>query len=128
VTFVYAHCTAVCPAQVQGVLRARRQAAAARPADPPATLLVTVDPWRDTPSRLGAIADLWRLQPDEHVLSGSVEEVEAVLAAWRVRVERDAATGEVGHPATVYLVNRGGRIAALGLGTGAGLAAAVERL
>lgn len=124
VTFAFAHCTAICPAQVQGVLAARRASEAAGAV----ALIVTVDPWRDTPSRLPTIAQGWRLGEGEHVLSGSVEEVQAVLAAWRVRTERDPATGDIGHPATVYLIGRNGRIAALGLGTGRGLARAVQGL
>ena len=124
VTFAFAHCTAICPAQVQGVLKARR----ASPEADAAAIIVTVDPWRDTPSRLPSISEGWQLTRDEYVLSGSVEEVQSVLAAWRVRTERDPATGDVGHPATVYLIGRNGRIAALGLGTGRGLARAVETL
>lgn len=128
VTFAFAHCTAICPAQVQGVLTARRRAAETDTGSRPAAVIVTVDPWRDTPSRLPAIAQGWRLEADEHVLSGSVEAVEAVLADWRIRTERDPVTGDVGHPATVYLIARSGRIAALGLGTGRGLAAALRRM
>lgn len=127
VTFAFAHCTTVCPAQVQGVLQARRQAARGE-SDGPASLIVTVDPWRDTPSRLPAIAEGWKLQPDEHVLSGSIEAVQATLAAWRIRIQRDTLTGDVGHPATVYLIGRDGRIRGLGLGTGRDLAKAVDRL
>lgn len=128
VTFAFAHCTAICPAQVRGVLIARRRAAEANPAARPAAVIVTVDPWRDTPSRLPAIAEGWQLTGDEHVLSGTVEAVQATLAEWRIRTERDSVTGDIGHPATVYLIGRDGRIAALGLGTGSGLAAAVQRM
>lgn len=127
VTFAFAHCTTVCPAQVQGVLHARRQAARGE-SNGPASLIVTVDPWRDTPSRLPAIAEGWKLQQDEHVLSGSIEAVQATLAAWRIRIQRDTLTGDVGHPATVYLIGRDGRIRGLGLGTGRDLAKAVDRL
>ncbi|MDX2059079.1 MAG: SCO family protein [Gemmatimonadales bacterium] len=129
VTFAFAHCTTVCPAQVQGVLTARRRAAADDAADEaPVSLIVTVDPWRDTPSRLPAIATGWKLEANEHVLSGPVADVQATLAAWRIRTERDTLTGDVGHPATVYLIGRDGRIRGLGLGTGRDLAAAVDRL
>ncbi len=129
VTFAFAHCTTVCPAQVQGVLTARRRSAADDAADEaPVSLIVTVDPWRDTPSRLPAIAEGWKLETNEHVLSGPIADVQATLAAWRVRTERDTLTGDVGHPATVYLIGRDGRIRGLGLGTGRDLAAATERL
>ena len=52
VTFAYAHCETVCPLVVADVLAARAPLAR----DPPAVLIVTLDPWRDTPSRLASIA------------------------------------------------------------------------
>lgn len=124
VTFAYAHCTSICPTQVRGMLSARRQAKAGDPV----ALIVTVDPWRDTPSRLPAIAEGWELAEGEYVLSGTVEAVQAVLDGWHIWTERDLQTGEVAHPATVYLIGRSGRIAAVGLGTGRDLAEAVSGL
>src|SRR5690606_5828041 len=52
VAFVYAHCETVCPAIVSDVLESRQLARGPRPA----VLFVTLDPWRDTPARLPAIA------------------------------------------------------------------------
>jgi cytochrome oxidase Cu insertion factor (SCO1/SenC/PrrC family) len=50
VAFAFAHCQTVCPLVVGDVLAARRQLGT----DPP-VLIVTLDPWRDTPSRLASI-------------------------------------------------------------------------
>jgi cytochrome oxidase Cu insertion factor (SCO1/SenC/PrrC family) len=72
---------------------------------------VTVDPWRDTPARLSHIALSWGLRDDEHLLGGSVAEVEAVLDAWRVPRARNARTGEVVHVPVVYVVDRAGSLA-----------------
>lgn len=107
VAFAYAHCETVCPLIVHDVTSALAQTAALEPVG----LIVTVDPWRDTPARLSAIASTWRLSPSVHVLSGSIAEVRATLAAWEVDIVRDPATGEVSHAARAYVIARDGRSA-----------------
>lgn len=107
VTFAFAHCADVCPTLVRDVLRAR--ADAARPDIP--LLVVTVDPWRDTPGRLAGMASAWGLQNTDLVLGGSIDAVTAALDAWSVGRARDPATGDVSHAAVVVLVARGGRTA-----------------
>lgn len=128
VTFAFAHCQTICPTQVREVLAARRQAATARPASAPAALIVTVDPWRDTPSRLPAIAEGWALEGDEYALSGAVTSVTRTLADWQVRTERDTLTGEVGHPTRVFLVDPRGRLAAVAPAVAAQLVEALARM
>lgn len=107
VTFAYAHCQTVCPVIVHDVIAARR--AAGPPA--PAALVVTLDPQRDVPARLPAIATQWKLAREELVLSGSVAAVEAVLDAWGIARARDPQTGDVAHPRLVYILDGQGRIA-----------------
>jgi protein SCO1/2 len=107
VTFAYAHCATVCPLVVSDVLMARR----AVERDPPAVLIVTLDPWRDTPSRLPAIAGLWALNGEAQVLSGPPDAVERTLSGWRVPRARNVRTGDISHPSLVYVVDRRGRIA-----------------
>lgn len=110
VTFAYAHCATVCPLLVRGALRARESLAGTDAA--PAVVVVTLDPWRDTPSRLPAMARDWGFPGDgAWLLGGEVEEVEAALDAWEVPRSRDATTGEVTHPALTYILDRDGRIA-----------------
>jgi cytochrome oxidase Cu insertion factor (SCO1/SenC/PrrC family) len=104
VTFAFAHCETVCPTLVQGVVRAR---AGAGRTDIP-LVVVTVDPWRDVPSRLASIASGWGLAAGDKVLGGTVSDVNAALDAWGVWRSRDSSTGEVAHSATVVLVARGG--------------------
>lgn len=108
VTFAFAHCETVCPAIVRDVLEARRQLAVSMPVR---AVIVTLDPWRDVPSRLPSMASQWELGTNEHALSGSVEEVESRLDAWGVPRQRDARTGDVTHPALAYIVDREGTIA-----------------
>jgi protein SCO1 len=106
VTFAYAHCETVCPLTVSDVLAARRQLREGAPE----LLVITLDPWRDTRSRLPSIAETWGLQSGEHVLSGDPEEVERILSAWRVPRSRNQRTGDISHPAMVYVVSAEGRI------------------
>jgi len=120
-TFAYAHCQTACPIAVHQVLGVLQR----RPADSARAVIVTLDPWRDTPTRLPSIAEAWQLPPRAHVLSGSVASVEATLDAWGIARARDEHNGEIAHPTTVYLIDREGRIAyqvsGLGSETMAGL-------
>lgn len=124
VAFVYAHCETVCPAIVADVLGARRLARGTRPA----VLFVTLDPWRDTPARLPAIARAWGLGDDALVLSGEPETVERILNAWRVPRARNMRTGDISHPALVYLITPAGRIAYVVGGNTSAIGAALEAL
>lgn len=107
-TFAFAHCAEVCPTLVHQLREARR--GAGRESVP--LVVVTLDPWRDVPSRLPHIADQWGLTADDRVLSGEVAEVNAMLDSWSVARARDPITGEISHPAVAILVNEQGRIAA----------------
>jgi cytochrome oxidase Cu insertion factor (SCO1/SenC/PrrC family) len=106
-TFAYGKCETVCPVIVHSV----RKAAEELEELDPAVLVVTVDPWRDTPRRLPHIAASWRLGPDAHLLGGDVATVEATLDAWAVARSRDPRTGEIAHPSLVYLIDHAGRVA-----------------
>lgn len=124
VTFAFAHCTAVCPLVVQDALRARDLTADLRPA----LAIVTLDPWRDPPARLPAIAHAWRITGDGAVLSGDVAAVEATLDAWQVARVRDPLTGDVAHPPLVYLIDREGKIAYAATGDATTMADLLRRL
>ncbi|MBL8962331.1 MAG: SCO family protein [Gemmatimonadetes bacterium] len=107
VTFAFGHCETMCPTLVRDVLNARLAAGSQVP-----VIVVTVDPWRDVPERLPHIATAWGLATRDRVLSGAVDDVTTALDAWGVRIVRDEATGDVGHPAVVVLVDAEGRIEA----------------
>lgn len=107
VTFAYAHCQTVCPLVVQDVVRARERLTDRNPQ----VVVITLDPWRDTPSRLPAMARQWELPDDAHVLSGPVPDVEAALDRWGVARTRDPQSGEITHPNLVYVLDGSGKIA-----------------
>ena len=127
VTFAFAHCTTICPVIVKQTLDAQAMLRGS-PAYP-AVLIVTLDPWRDTPSRLPALAESWQLPAgDAFVLSGAVEQVESVLNAWNIPRSRNESTGDVTHPSLVYVVDNNGRIAFASTGGSENLAALLRRL
>ena len=105
VTFAFGHCEDICPVIVQQAKRAR----ADEGADSVPLLVISLDPWRDAPERLGAIATAWELAPHDRALSGSVDEVNAALDAWRIARQRDPDTGMIAHGSTIVLVDPGGR-------------------
>jgi len=124
VTFAYAHCQTVCPLVVQEVVRARERLTDQNPQ----VVVITLDPWRDTPSRLPAMARQWELPDDAYVLSGPVPDVEAALDRWGVTRARDPRSGEITHPQVVYVLDRDGRIAYSVTGNAEAIAQLVRRL
>jgi protein SCO1/2 len=127
VTFAFAHCEAVCPALVSQALAVQRRARE-QGDEAPRLAIVTLDPWRDTPARLSALAAGWGLGDDAAVLSGSPGEVNAVLDAWRVPRERDSTTGQLAHPALVYVLDADTRVAFAANGDARTLEALLARL
>jgi cytochrome oxidase Cu insertion factor (SCO1/SenC/PrrC family) len=106
VTFAFGHCATVCPVVVNDLRAARRRA----DRSDVAILIVTLDPWRDTPERLATLAKHWSLGANDRVLSGPVEDVEAVLDALGVARRRNETTGDVDHATTVFVLGSDGRI------------------
>ena len=105
-TFAFGHCATLCPTVLHDLRLAR--AAAAR--DLP-LVIVTLDPWRDTPERLAGIARHWELADNDRVLSGSVAEVESALDQLGIGRRRDPRTGDIEHGGTVMLLDARGRVA-----------------
>lgn len=107
VTFAFGHCEDICPVIVEHAKRARDVEGASHVP----LIVVTLDPWRDTPERLETVARTWALGPDDRLLSGSVDEVNAALDAWGVARTRDERTGEIGHGSIIVVVDPEGRAA-----------------
>ena len=107
VTFAFGHCESVCPLLVRNALQVQEEAEGIRPQ----VVVVTVDPWRDRPSRLSHVAEQWGMEDDAFILSGEVEAVNDVLDRWSVPRERDLQTGEILHPALLHVVDANGEMA-----------------
>jgi protein SCO1/2 len=128
VTFAFGQCESVCPAVVHEVLEAQARLRERGPTGrTPRVVVVTLDPWRDTPSRLDHMARHWQMGDDAFVLSGSVEAVNGVLDAWSVPRERNPDTGDLAHPPLVYVLDPAGRIAYAATGDPEVLVQLVER-
>ena len=106
-TFAFGHCTTVCPTIVHDLLAARR-----RTGRTDVTLVVlTLDPWRDTPDRLPSLTSYWGLAPGDRVMSGSVSAVTSTLDALGIARGRNATNGTIEHTSTVMLLTERGRLA-----------------
>jgi protein SCO1 len=105
-TFAYGHCETVCPLVVHDLMALRRRTEG----EAPIVVVVTLDPWRDTPARLSTIAAEWELDAGGHVLSGPVERVERTLNEWHIARTRDPATGNVAHIPATFVIDRAGHL------------------
>ena len=123
-TFAYGHCSTVCPAMVTNLIAARREAGRR---DVP-IVVVTVDPWRDTPDRLPTLARHWRLERGDRALSASVDDVKRTLDALGIGWRRNEQNGDIEHGATAMIVDERGRIAWRADGGPREIAALVRKL
>lgn len=106
-SFAFAHCHTVCPVIATTLRRTAQRLGDAAPQ----IVVVTLDPWRDTPSRLEQMRIDWDLPAGARVLSGDVAAVTAALDAFKVPRQRNEEDGDVAHPALVYVIDAAGRIA-----------------
>ncbi len=130
-TFAFGHCEAICPMVVHQTTRAHRaltKTAAAQGRAAPALLVVTLDPWRDTPSRLLHLARQWQLPKNGYAVSGTVDGVSDLLDALEVPRVRDTQTGDITHAGLVLLFDESGTLAYASTGGTAQVVALAERL
>ena len=107
VTFAFGHCATICPLLVHQARQSRLDLGADLP-----IVVFTLDPWRDTPNRLPALTSQFQLDSDgDFVVSGEVDAVEAGLDAWGIVRVRDEQTGDITHPALIYLLDSDGTVA-----------------
>lgn len=108
-TFAYGHCVTVCPLLVDALRAAR----ASYPGEAPPAVVVTLDPWRDTPRALPGLARGWNLDAaaGATLLSGPAADVQAAAEAFGVGFVRDERTGEITHAGITFVLDPEGRIA-----------------
>ena len=123
ITFAFGHCQTICPVVVHDAKQVRQRLASLDPA----ILVVSLDPWRDTPQRLRFLAEQWGLEAGEFALSGDVEQVEALLDEWNVARSRDELTGDITHPRLFFILSPSGEIAYAASGGVDALVELVER-
>jgi protein SCO1/2 len=108
-TFVFGHCPVVCP----NLTSTLKRASFAYPGTPPPVVVVTLDPWRDTPAALPGLLAKWGIAelPGVRMLSGPVPEVMASVEQWEVGFTRDESTGDIGHAGMIFVLDGEGRVA-----------------
>lgn len=110
--FSYAHCPDGCPAHLRTGSLAFSQLTPAEQARV-RLLLVTVDPWRDTPASLKDYAAF--VSPALTGLTGTPAEIAAVArtfeAAYVKQEARADGTYDVGHTERIYVMGPDGRLA-----------------
>ena len=129
-TFAYSHCETICPMIVQSSVQAALAYNKTNDGDqsPDTTNLktklknnfknkkakvyiITLDPWRDKPGHLPQIAANWKLPAIAHLMtSKNPEKVNRVLDKLNVDRSRDEQTGEIIHPALIYVIDQQSKI------------------
>lgn len=114
VFFGFTHCPDICPATLQVLAAARRQLDDLPPADQPQVVMISVDPERDSPARLAEYVPFFHPEfrgvqvPEQHL----PELTRGFSAAYAVTpLGEDGYT--VDHTASLFLVDREGRLAAV---------------
>ncbi len=109
VVFIYTHCEDVCPLILQDRKRLEEDMAQTIGSEI-VFLAVTFDPINDTPEVLKTFIEKIGVDTkDLHLLTGDLQEVEAVLRAYAIGVIRDKATGQIeGHSALGFAIDRNG--------------------
>lgn len=110
--FGYTHCPDVCPLTL-GTYKAALERLPPEVSEQVNVVLLSVDPERDTPEVLARYTSLFS---DRFLgVTGPLEEVDAVLAAWDIEITRgtpdDIGAYEVDHPAASWIVDREGAFA-----------------
>jgi protein SCO1/2 len=114
VFFGFTQCPDVCPLTLQMLSRARAALAEAGETPLPRIVLVSVDPERDTPERLGAYVDSFG--SSTLGITGSLDEIRRLTAALGIyfaKVGENADTYTVDHSTAVLLIGPDGRYRAV---------------
>ena len=122
-TFAFAHCQTICPMLVQTAKKMMTNIKGAKPQ----LMIITLDPWRDTPSSLPGIAKAWGLPAEAFLLSGTVDYVNQVLDDYQIARKKNANDGDIVHPGIFYVINAGRIVYTLNSPSSATLAAATLR-
>lgn len=105
-TFAFAHCQTICPAVVSTTTAAIREFSE----EEVSLMIVTLDPWRDTPQSLPSLASKWKLPENANVLSGDIETVQKFIESYKLPTSRDMKTGDITHPGMVYIIDTNGAL------------------
>ena len=103
IAFMDSRCHQVCPVEGRALAHAIR---GLPPSERPTLLVVSVDPWADTPESAAAAGRKWGFSSSWHWLLGDRRTLATVWRAYRIDVRR--ARRDIGHSDAIYLVDRNG--------------------
>jgi protein SCO1/2 len=111
VSFVYTTCNGACPlttAALGGIQKALQKTK--RWKSSVEFVSISLDPRRDRPEVLREYARRYAADPAAwHFLTGSTEDVDAVLKGWDMWVRSNPTTGVLDHPSRIFLLDPRGR-------------------
>jgi protein SCO1/2 len=114
VFFGFTQCPDICPLTLQVLADARRQLESAGTDPLPRIVLVSVDPERDTPEKLGPYVTYFGT--DNLGITGELDEIRKLTAAFGIWFEKSAGHGDsysVDHSAAVLVVDPDGNYRAV---------------
>ena len=112
--FGFTQCPDICPLTLQVLARAREEVRTQAPELVPDVVFVSVDPYRDTPERIGDYVS--NFDPGFIGVTGSDEALAPLLGALGVTVHKNERDGEwynVVHNGTVYVIGPDADLVAL---------------
>jgi protein SCO1/2 len=107
ITFLYVHCTNVCPVIAEQLNQALRELGPAR--SQVRVLAVSVDPKGDTPTAVAHFIAVHRLLPQFLYLTGNAKQLEPVWRAYHIASSQTSNGLVVGHTAIEILLDRAGQ-------------------
>jgi protein SCO1/2 len=107
ITFLYVHCTNVCPVIAEQLNQALRELGPAR--SQVRVLAVSVDPKGDTPQAVAHFIAVHRLLPQFLYLTGTAKQLEPIWQAYHIASTQTSGGLVVGHTAIEILLNRDGQ-------------------
>lgn len=106
-TFMYTHCTDVCPLTAEKLRLALHQLGG--PAGAVAILAVSTDPARDDQVAAQAFSAQHQMLDRWHYLIGAREQLAPIWKAYGIAVAAGAGAGEVTHGLGLYVIDKQGR-------------------
>lgn len=105
-TFIYTHCTDVCPLIASNMHMAYQQLGSQ--ASQVALVAVTVDPQNDSVDQIRAFSDQRGLTDEWHFLTGSPDQLAPIWKSYGIFAQALSTPDQIEHSAPVYLIDQSG--------------------
>lgn len=105
-TFAFAHCSTVCPVLIKDTLSAQKIVGSSKVQ----AIIVSIDPWRDTPHSLPSLAKTWSIGDNSRLISGDPDSVQKFLDEMQIVTARSLKDGNINHAPQAMVVNSEGKV------------------